>query len=405
MALEGTIKDFGLPDIFQLIGLQRKTGVLTLKSERDTVTITFENGLVVMADSAAKRMEDRLGNVLVKQGALSKEKLDEALQTQRATLQRLGHILTTQNYISAEQLKEAIQSQISQIVFRVFRWRDGEYHFAQSDEVEYDAEFVSPMSADFIIMEGVRMVDEWPIIEKRIPSLDVVLRPVVDHALVEVWEEGGDVASILPDAAKRGTASNRVRLTRQEEQIFRRVDGTRTVQGIIDATGLAEFDVCRTLFDLLNRNLITTSGRGVEAGLAREVSRRTVFTYVGWGLAGLAGLFVASAVLVDRPPSPWAPTQVVRKAYAGLLAGVSRSRLERLDAAVLAHHLRSGAPPRTLEQVAATDMVDRAYLKDPWARPYHYSVRADGYLLSAVDDGGRPRAEALIERVLPAERP
>ena len=26
MALEGTIKDFGLPDIFQLIGLQRKTG-------------------------------------------------------------------------------------------------------------------------------------------------------------------------------------------------------------------------------------------------------------------------------------------------------------------------------------------------------------------------------------------
>ena len=31
MALEGTIKDFGLPDIFQLIGLQRKTGILTLK--------------------------------------------------------------------------------------------------------------------------------------------------------------------------------------------------------------------------------------------------------------------------------------------------------------------------------------------------------------------------------------
>ena len=33
MALEGTIKDFGLPDIFQLIGLQRKTGLLTLKHD------------------------------------------------------------------------------------------------------------------------------------------------------------------------------------------------------------------------------------------------------------------------------------------------------------------------------------------------------------------------------------
>ena len=31
MALEGTLKDFALPDIFQLIGLQKKTGMLYLK--------------------------------------------------------------------------------------------------------------------------------------------------------------------------------------------------------------------------------------------------------------------------------------------------------------------------------------------------------------------------------------
>jgi len=124
MALEGTIKDFGLPDIFQLIGLQRKTGLLTLKHDKENVTVTFESGQVVMADSAAKRLEDRLGNVLVKQGKLSKEKLDEALQTQKATLQRLGHILTTGNYITPKDLKDALQVQVSQIVFRVFRWRD-----------------------------------------------------------------------------------------------------------------------------------------------------------------------------------------------------------------------------------------------------------------------------------------
>ena len=41
MALEGPIKDFGLPDIFQLIGLQRKTVVLTLKNETEQVTVAF----------------------------------------------------------------------------------------------------------------------------------------------------------------------------------------------------------------------------------------------------------------------------------------------------------------------------------------------------------------------------
>ena len=33
MALKGTLKDFSLADIFQLIGIQRKTGVLTLKND------------------------------------------------------------------------------------------------------------------------------------------------------------------------------------------------------------------------------------------------------------------------------------------------------------------------------------------------------------------------------------
>ncbi|MFQ5768578.1 MAG: DUF4388 domain-containing protein, partial [Acidobacteriota bacterium] len=42
MALEGTLRDFSLADIFQLIGLQRKTGLLTLKGPDDTVTIPFE---------------------------------------------------------------------------------------------------------------------------------------------------------------------------------------------------------------------------------------------------------------------------------------------------------------------------------------------------------------------------
>ncbi|MCK5878165.1 MAG: DUF4388 domain-containing protein, partial [Holophagae bacterium] len=31
MALEGTLKDFSLADIFQLIGIQKKTGMLVLR--------------------------------------------------------------------------------------------------------------------------------------------------------------------------------------------------------------------------------------------------------------------------------------------------------------------------------------------------------------------------------------
>src|SRR4029079_9896973 len=180
----------------QLIGLQRKTGMLTLMSPDEQVVVAFENGMVVMADSSAKRLEDRLGNVLVKQGKLGKDRLDEALQTQKATLQRLGHVLTANNAITPKDLKDALQVQVSQIVFKVFRWRDGDYHFEPTETVDYDRENSVPMSADFILMEGIRMVDEWPIIEKKIPSFDIVFRPVVEQSMVEIAPEGGDALRV-----------------------------------------------------------------------------------------------------------------------------------------------------------------------------------------------------------------
>lgn len=403
MALEGTIRDFGLPDIFQLIGLQRKTGILTLKNEKDQVTVAFENGMVVAADSSTKRLEDRLGNVLVKQGKLSKERLDDALQTQKATLQRLGHVLTTQNAITVKDLKEAITVQISQLVFKVFRWRDGEYHFAPTDTVDYDRENFAPMSSDFILMEGIRMVDEWPIIEKKIPSMDIVFRTAVDPNTIEVAVSDAAGGDAKHSAA---SASNKIRLSRDEERVFRKVDGTRTVQGIVDSSGLSEFDTCRILFDLLNRNLISTVGRGAKVA---ETSRReaVVSSTPGYILAA-AAVLLALVGISAQARTPFAVVGLspyLQSSYDHMLEGVRHNRLERLDRGVLAYHLAQGTTPSTLEEVASRGLVDRSYLKDPWARPYHYALTATGYLLSAVDDAGKKIASTTIERALPLERP
>src|SRR5216110_2807467 len=176
MALEGTLRDFSLADIFQLIGLQRKTGVLTLRGKDDTVTVTFLDGKVVGADSLNRRLENRLGSVLIKSGMLTQDQLNRALEIQRETLQRLGFILTHYGIISADALRQVIQLQILQIVYRLFRWKDGDYHFSQETTIEYDRDNVVPIIAESILMEGARMIDEWPIIEKRIRSAEQVFR-------------------------------------------------------------------------------------------------------------------------------------------------------------------------------------------------------------------------------------
>ena len=43
MALKGTLKDFGIADILQLIGQQQKTGTLHLKAREEEVHVSFNN--------------------------------------------------------------------------------------------------------------------------------------------------------------------------------------------------------------------------------------------------------------------------------------------------------------------------------------------------------------------------
>src|SRR5213593_1520332 len=232
MALEGTLRDFSLADIFQLIGLQRKTGVLTLRSKDDTVTVTFLDGKVVGADSLSHRLENRLGHVLMKSGLLTQDQLNRALEIQKETLQRLGFILTHYGIISAEALKHAVQLQILQIVYRLFRWKDGDYHFSQETTIEYDRDNVAPITAESILMEGARMIDEWPIIEKRIRSYDMVFRKKLTDQEIVVSDDADEVDFDEGSAARRrkhALGTEKIRISAEEKAIYDGVDGTMTV--------------------------------------------------------------------------------------------------------------------------------------------------------------------------------
>src|SRR5262245_48887506 len=231
MALEGTLKDFSLADIFQLIGIQKKTGVLTLDYAGEEVTVSFLNGQVVTADSANKNLEDRLGTVLVKSGRITEKQLQEALRLQKETLKRLGYILIDAGYVKEAELKEALRLQITQIVYRLFRWKDGDYHFSQEEDVDYDRAYFTPLTAESILMEGIRMIDEWPIIERKIRSFDQVFRktrPDVRPQVVprEDPEAHHDLARTLAIADTADAPPTDVlRLGPEEAVVYELVDG------------------------------------------------------------------------------------------------------------------------------------------------------------------------------------
>jgi len=419
MALEGTIKDFALPDIFQLIGIQRKTGILTLSHEQDTVTIKFLEGSVVEADTVSNSLENRLGTVLVRTGRITQDQLQQALAIQRDTLQRLGHVLVKRNYISPEELVDALQIQSSQIIYRLFRWREGSYNFDAVDELDYDQTHSTPVSSETILMEGARMVDEWPIIERRIPSDQLVLRK--SAALAKLDLDGQTAADEEPDdddlfdidlgiemdlEPTEAEASPEpepapeaaVKLSAEERQVVTLVDGRNTVREIVDRLSLPEFETFRALSDMLTRNLIervvVTEQTGKTAARFTAVPR-----LAGWllKLAIMAGALLGLASLTSNPYTPW---RVIDSAPATerLRLYTAMARLERLERAVQVYYLDAGTLPQDLATLVHRGYLDAAALTDPWERPYVFGVSGGGYTLHGQDAAGDRRPELTVTR-------
>ena len=99
MALEGSFKDFHIADIVQLIGLQRKTGILTLEGEEDTLSITFQDGAVVWVQSTRLPWEQRVAQLLVSRGLVTSAQLQEARNVQKESKKKLGSILTERGLV------------------------------------------------------------------------------------------------------------------------------------------------------------------------------------------------------------------------------------------------------------------------------------------------------------------
>lgn len=93
MALKGSLEDFGLADILQLIHFQRKSGVLTVEGEMDRIKPMFINRDISGVESKKRAEENRLGRVLLKRGLIDEEDLKLALEEQRRSGGKLGSIL------------------------------------------------------------------------------------------------------------------------------------------------------------------------------------------------------------------------------------------------------------------------------------------------------------------------
>lgn len=365
MALAGTLKDFGLPDIVQLIGLQRKTGTLHLETPGEKVKVIFEGGNIVAAESSMTRPSDRIGNALVTQGSITQEQLNHALSVQKQTMQRLGHVLISEQIATEETLRKAVEAQLFQVVFRLFRWREGNYNFETENTVDYERTGAVSLGADFVLMEGIRMVDEWPIIERRIPTMAAVFKKVVDPSQVATKAASSDdslngLNGLLAGIDGNGKGGGaKLALSGDELLVYNAVDGKKTCQQIVECTPLHDFAVCRTLLDLMDRDVVALTDVKGSATRAKSGDSGGAPGLAFMAVALLAALFgtyrnfTLPFGILGMPP-------LIQPAVNTALEARVWETLEAADARVRGFRLAYGRLPASMDELVSEGVATKA---------------------------------------------
>ncbi|HET9453587.1 MAG TPA: DUF4388 domain-containing protein [Gemmatimonadaceae bacterium] len=259
MAIKGSLREASLPDVLQLLAMGKKTGCLSVTHRNNFGYIYFDKGRISYASIVNRR--DRIGDMLIKAGAITQEQLQAAIDAQgKQRDQRIGDLLVSLGFITREKLHNHVRIQIEEAVYLLFTWHEGTFNF-EADVFPERQDLLVSINPESLMLEGARRVDEWGLIEKKIPTFDIVF-----------------------DADWRKLSSVDLQLTPEQHAVLQHIDGKRDVAKLVEITGLVEFDVGKALYGMLTANLIHPVGRKSRVDL-KAVPEKSTEEYRNLGLA------------------------------------------------------------------------------------------------------------------------
>jgi hypothetical protein len=191
MAFQGSLAELQLSDIIQLVSVSGKTGVFHL------------------ADGAQR------GNIWLHEGRIVHAETDD---------------------LSGEDA-----------VYALAIWRAGEFRFEPG--VGTPRQTIQKGNTN-LLMEAARRHDEWRVLSKKIPSLELV-----------------------PEFVIQENREGQINLNTMEWLLLSKIDAQRSVREIAAAAGMGVFDAAKLLYGLVATNLIRLRERGAAPVAERPQPR------------------------------------------------------------------------------------------------------------------------------------
>jgi hypothetical protein len=351
MALEGKIVDFGVADIFQLISQQQKTGVLLVNKRAENIEVLFWNGMIISAHPVAKVEKELLGEKLVKSGLISADQLKRALDIQEDNLQHLGEILVEMGILGKEMLDRIIRNQ-------------GSYAF-HAKSVTFNEKVFTPLALEHIILDVLRMMDEWPEIMKAISSMNTVFKKS-DRSFSE-----GD--KVLEE-----------KMSYEQRIVFNLVDGISNVQGVVDKSLLGKFTTAKAIKEILDYEYIEAVLDGSYVTYEKKsIKYMMIETVMMVGGYLIFALLLMCLMTVTPPDMKSTFGFFLNKLDppTAVLANLEYNRLEKIKHALQIYFWEKGKYPDALHELVAANILSGEEIMSSRGKGYFYTAQRNAYSL------------------------
>jgi Putative Zn-dependent protease, contains TPR repeats len=324
MAIKGSLKEASLPDVLQLLALGKKSGCLAVADRQNFGYVYFDEGRICYASIVNRR--DRIGDLLVKNGRVSPEQLEEAiaLQEQRRD-SKLGELLVEISAVTRKDLEDYMRIQIEEAVYYLFTWTQGTFNFEAG--MRPDQDFLVRINPESLLLEGARRVDEWSLIEKKIPSFDLIFAVDREHV-----------------------SDTDVELEPAQERLLGLIDGRRDVQDLIEESGLVEFEVGKALYGLVTAGFVRRVGTSATPAQP-QVNETRVEEHRNLGVAFYKTGMLEEASREFRRVADLRAADPSAPFYLGLIA-LRQARWEDAVEALTATLEKAGSRPAVLYNLA-----------------------------------------------------
>lgn len=234
MALKGDLASVDLAQVFQMLALNQKVGMLCIQSPRGWRALYFEpRGVCLYFDEHV--LLDKVLLQATRSGHVTEAAAQDARRHSATHHVGLADALIAGGYLSEAELMSMLRSEMEEEIFDLFFWTDAHFEFyegasaVEGRDGQVDSRFC--FSIDTLIMEAARRIDEWSFIQERVAGALEIFRP-------------------------RGMPTNIFDLEDSALALYDLVDGKRNVSRLIEVTGLPAFLVYKGLAVLLDEGLV-----------------------------------------------------------------------------------------------------------------------------------------------------